>query len=221
MSTSLKHRTLSSAIVERLRQSILDGTHVAGMQLRQDFLAESFGVSRIPVREALFQLESEGLVRIVPHKGAIVSELSLDEINDVFDLRGMLEPRLLSQSAAALTAEDFQRLDETQSAFRAAITARDTRQLGTLNASLHMAFYARARLPRTLAIVSGLLQTSDRYTRLQLSSPEAMGRAEREHSDLIALCRAGDIEAAVELLKAHIELVRADLVRLVGSRLGG
>ncbi len=57
-------------------------------QLRQDALADTYGVSRIPVREALFQLEAEGLVRIVPHKGAIVSELSLDEINDVFDLRG-------------------------------------------------------------------------------------------------------------------------------------
>src|SRR5262245_53683636 len=79
MKGALKHRTLSAAIVDQLRQSIVDGTYPAGSQLRQDALGETYGVSRIPVREALFQLEAEGLVRIVPQKGAIVSELSLDE----------------------------------------------------------------------------------------------------------------------------------------------
>jgi hypothetical protein len=107
MKGPLKHRTLSAAIVDQLRQSILDGTYPAGSQLRQDALGEAYGVSRIPVREALFQLEAEGLVRIVPQKGAIVSELSLDEINDVFDLRGIMEPRLLAQSAPHFTERDF------------------------------------------------------------------------------------------------------------------
>ena len=102
MRVPLKHRTLSAMIVDQLRQAILDGTYPAGSQLRQDALGEAYGVSRIPVREALFQLEAEGLVRIVPQKGAIVSELSLDEINDVFDLRRILEPRMLAQSAPAL-----------------------------------------------------------------------------------------------------------------------
>src|SRR4029079_14112299 len=87
----LKPRTLSAAIVDQLRQAILDGTYPAGSQLRQDALCEAYGGSRIPVREALFQLEAEGLVRILPQKGAIVSELSLDEINDVFELRGHIE----------------------------------------------------------------------------------------------------------------------------------
>ena len=107
MKGPLKHRTLSAAIVDQLRQAILDGTYPAGSQLRQDALGDIYGVSRIPVREALFQLEAEGLVRIVPQKGAIVSELSLDEINDVFDLRGIMEPRLLAQSAPHFTEQDL------------------------------------------------------------------------------------------------------------------
>ena len=86
MNPRLGHRTLSAAIVEQLRRDILDGTYAAGEQLRQDALAASFQVSRIPVREALFQLEAEGLLRIEPHKGAIVSAFSLEEIDDVFDL---------------------------------------------------------------------------------------------------------------------------------------
>ncbi len=125
MSPPLKHRTLSSAIVDRLRQEILAGSYPAGSQLRQDALAQAYEVSRIPVREALFQLEAEGFVRIVPHKGAIVSGLSLDEINDVFELRKLLEPRLLVSSVPALTAEDFAAVAGMEAAFEEAMTARD------------------------------------------------------------------------------------------------
>lgn len=218
MTNDLKHRTLSSAIAERLRQDILSGSQPSGSQLRQDALASTYGVSRIPVREALFQLEAEGLVRIVPHKGAVVTSLSVAEIHDVFDLRALLEPRLFRQSIPALTPDDFARLDEIQGAFAAAIRARDIPQWGTLNAELHAALYARANLPRTAYIVSGLLQTSDRYTRVQLSAPAAMKRAEREHAELIALCKRRLIAAACNLLTQHIQTVRSDLVRLLETR---
>ena len=130
------------------------------------------------------------LVRIVPQKGAIVSELSLDEINDVFDLRQILEPRLLAHSAPRFTTEDFEGLDDIHKRFEKAIKARNVSEWGQLNADFHMALYVHAPQPRTRAIVLSLLQTSDRYTRLQLSNTKAMGIAEKEHAHLIALCRA-------------------------------
>ena len=215
MSTTLKHRTLSSAIVDQLRQSILDGTYPAGSQLRQDALAQAYAVSRIPVREALFQLEAEGFVKIVPHKGAIVSGLSLDEINDVFELRKLLEPRLLASSVPALTAADFEAVAGMEAAFEAAMSAGDISRWGLLNADFHMALYARATQPRTLSIVSGLLQTSDRYTRLQLQRGSSIERAQAEHNELIRLCRSERIGEAEGLLVDHIELVRRDLVEFL------
>ena len=209
MKVPLKHRTLSAAIVDQLRQSILDGTYPAGSQLRQDALGEAYGVSRIPVREALFQLEAEGLVRIVPQKGAIVSELSLDEINDVFDLRGIMEPRLLAQSAPALHRRRISMgWTTSRSSFEKAIKAGNVSEWGQLNADFHMALYVHARQPRTRAIVIALLQTSDRYTRLQLSNTKAMGTAEKEHAHLIALCRAQKVDEACRFLEQHIEAVR-------------
>jgi DNA-binding GntR family transcriptional regulator len=218
--SALKHRTLSAAIVDQLRQSILDGTHKAGVQLRQDALGELYGVSRIPVREALFQLEAEGLVRIVPQKGAIVAELSLGEIeiNDVFDLRCLLEPRMLAQSAPRFEVEDFARLDDIQAGFERAIAARNVSDWGQLNADFHMALYVRAEQPRTQSIVASLLQTSDRYTRVQLSTTASMGTAETEHAELIELCRAGKVADACRLLERHIEAVRTDLLRVVGRK---
>ena len=177
MASTLKHRTLSGALMEEIRQAILSGRYPAGSQLRQDALAETYGVSRIPIREVLFQLEAEGLVRIVPQKGAIVSELSQAEIDDVFELRALLEPRLFRRSAPLLSPDDLDRLDEIQARYVRAIAARETERYGQLNAELHIAFYQRADMPRSRQIVASLLQTSDRYTRVQLSSVDAMNRA--------------------------------------------
>jgi len=218
MNVPLKHRTLSSAIVDQLRQAILAGSYPAGSQLRQDALAQAYAVSRIPVREALFQLEAEGLVKIVPHKGAIVSGLSLDEINDVFDLRKLLEPRLLASSVPALTVEDFASVAGMEAAFEEAMKAGDVSRWGVLNADFHLALYARATQPRTLSIVAGLLQTSDRYTRLQLQRGSSIERAQAEHNELISLCRKKAMKEACRLLVDHIELVRRDLVAFLEER---
>ncbi|MCZ8271898.1 MAG: GntR family transcriptional regulator [Beijerinckiaceae bacterium] len=215
MNRRIAHRTLSALIVDQLRQSILAGVHVAGTQLRQDALAETYNVSRIPVREALFQLEAEGLVRIAPHKGAVVSELSLEEINDVFDLRAILEPRLLAHSLPLLDSSDFDQLESIQTRFRNSIATRNIREWGEINAEFHLALYSRASQPRSQAIVAGLLQTSDRYTRLQLSNTAAMDAAEKEHAELIALCRARKGDEACRFLAQHIETVRQGLLRVI------
>jgi DNA-binding GntR family transcriptional regulator len=215
MKPRLGHRTLSAAIVEQLRRDILDGTYAAGEQLRQDALAASFEVSRIPVREALFQLEAEGLVRIEPHKGAIVSAFSLDEIDDVFDLRVLLEPRMLAQSAPLLTPQDFAEASALDAEFARAIATQDVAQWGQLNARYHLALYRHARQPRTLAIVTSLLQTSDRFTRLQMNRAPALSRAESEHRKLLRLCREGKAPQACDYLAAHIEKVRQDLHTLL------
>lgn len=214
MNTLLRHRTLPAAIADALRKAILGGEHKAGDQLRQDRLAETFGTSRIPVREALIQLESEGFVTMVPHKGAVVTGLSRAEIDDVFDLRVLLEPRLLRHSLPRLTPEDFARLDALEGRFSAALAAGNAEEWGRLNAEFHLALYAKADLPRTLATVIGLLQTSERYTRLQLSDAARLERAMAEHRDLVSLCRRGATDEAVKLLGDHVETVRHDLLAL-------
>ena len=215
MKPRLGHRTLSAAIVEQLRRDILDGTYAAGDQLRQDALAASFQVSRIPVREALFQLEAEGLVLIEPHKGAIVSAFSLEEIDDVFDLRALLEPRMLAQSVPLLTPDDFAQISVLEAEFRAAIAEGDVARWGQLNARYHLALYRHAGQPRTLAIVTSLLQTSDRFTRLQMNRAPALSRAESEHRKLLRLCQEVKVAQACDYLMAHIEKVRQDLHALL------
>jgi len=208
---SLRHRTIAAAVAEDLRRRILDGDLKAGIPLRQDALAGEFGVSRIPVREALMQLEAEGLVKIHPHRGAIVSELSTEEVQELFALRALLEPRLLKASAPHLTAADYAELNGILQEYSAELRANHIRRWGELNTTFHTLLYRHAGQPRTLAIAAGLLQECDRHTRLQLSLTDGMKRAETEHAELLRLCEAGRIAAACALLKSHIEDVGRSL----------
>jgi DNA-binding GntR family transcriptional regulator len=220
MSATLIHRTIAATIAAELRSAILSGEHAPGLQLRQDMLAGTFGVSRIPVREALLQLEAEGLVSIAPHRGAVVTGLSPEEVDDVFALRRLLEPRLALVSVPRLSAADLEQLDTTQNAFSSAIAAGDAARWGRLNAELHLGIYARAGQPRTLAIVTGLLQTSERYTRIQLATQAAWRRAQLEHDEIVTLCRVRNAEAVAALLEKHIGAVHGDLARIAGLDIG-
>lgn len=208
---------MSWAIAERLREQIMHGQLPAGSALKQDALANSFGVSRIPLREALIQLEAEGLVKIEPHKGAVVASFELDELRDVFELRRLLEPRLLQHAIAHLQAQDHALIDALDASFSSAVATRDIARWGQLNAQFHLALYQRAGLPKTYATVVNLLQASDRYTRLQMNREIALEQAQLEHRELARLCKIGDATAACALLAAHIDAVFDDLQHLLPS----
>ena len=218
----LTYATRAGAAANELRRRILSGEYEDGYQLRQDALSAELGISRIPLREALVQLESEGLVKILPHKGAIVSELSLAEITELFNLRALLEPELLKKSVQKLTDQDFDRLDAILREYSKELNAIQADRWGELNTELHDLLLSRAEQPKTAAIVDSLLQQTDRYTRLQLSlTKSARDVAEAEHLELVALCRKGDARGAAALLKRHIENAREELIAFLRkSRLG-
>ncbi|SAK48372.1 GntR family transcriptional regulator [Caballeronia pedi] len=218
-STKLRPVTVAEAAAEEVRRKIMSGEYPEGFQLKQDALAADMGVSRIPIREALVQLEGEGLVRIVPHKGAVVSELSISEIAELFELRGLLEPRLLRMSVPRLTQADFAELDSIIAEYRRELEAQHLARWGELNTRLHDLLLSKAEQPRTMAIVDSLLQQTDRYTRLQLSlSAESIKQAEDEHQEMVRLCKAGDVRGASALLKRHIDHACEELKAFILSR---
>jgi DNA-binding GntR family transcriptional regulator len=108
-------------------------------------------------------------VRILPHRGAVVSELSPSEVEEIFELRAVLEPRLLKHSAPRLTKEDYGALRSTLAEFDTELRAGHVGRWGELNKAFHLRLYARADRPRTSGLVATLLQEADRHTRLQLS----------------------------------------------------
>ncbi|MDO5056330.1 MAG: GntR family transcriptional regulator [Lautropia sp.] len=204
---AIKALSLSEQLVNSIRQDILDGVYPPDSLLRQDALADRHGVSRIPVREALLQLESEGLVTVTPRRGATVTALSRAEVDDVFALRSLLEPRLFRASAPHLDTLALDAASVANERYRAAIHQGQRHQFGVLNAAFHMALYARADLPRTRLVVASLLQTSERYTRIQLSTQAALEQSLIEHDELLRLTCARQFRKAEALLLAHLNHV--------------
>src|SRR5690242_5553775 len=117
----IQRQTVGSMTVEALRERILRGDYPEGEPLRQDALADELGVSRIPVREALRQLEAEGLVTFNPHRGAVVSSLSLDEIVELFELRADIECDLLARAIPRMERDQLNRAIEVLDEFEDAL----------------------------------------------------------------------------------------------------
>lgn len=207
---AVKRRSLAVQVADAMRELIISGEYVQGEQLRQDDVAKKLGVSRIPVREAFQQLEAEGLVVNVPYKGAIVSRLTLDEINEYFDIRIALEGDLLARAIDHMTPDVISRarkiIDRMDSA--------SPTKWGEINWQLHAEIYAIAGRPITLEMVKKIHDNLDRYVRIQLSlSEDNRTRANKEHGRMIDLCEAGESEQAVTLLRQHIDEARRDLIK--------
>lgn len=210
--------TRADAAADELRRRILDGVYPGGMQLRQAQLAEELGISRIPFREALLQLEAEGLVTTVPHKGSIVAEVSAEDVEEQFAFRALLEPELLRISAPRLNVEDFKRLHQILQQYSDELRSRDASRWGQLNTELHSVLLGKAERPRMMAVAAQLLQGTDRFTRMQLLLTDGRELAEEEHSQLVHLCEVGKFDAAAEVLKGHILGAGKGLVAVIQDR---
>ena len=213
-----KPQSVAQQVVDSLREMILTGELEEGAPLRQDVLAGILQVSRIPVREALRQLEAEGLVTFFAHRGAIVSALSLGEIRELFDARALLESDLLARAIPHLTEADFTRAGEVLDVYEDALARADVRICGHLNWRFHSALYAAASRPMTLGLVQTLNFNADRYLRLHLQLANAMDLARRDHRRLLELCRAKRGAAACEFLREHILGAGDALIDLLARR---
>jgi DNA-binding GntR family transcriptional regulator len=216
---AIPRQSLTSAVAERLRNQIIRGEIPEGAQLRQDAIAIQFKVSRIPVREALRQLDAEGLIAIVPNRGAIVPALSPDDIEELFTIRALLEPELLKLSIAHLTEEDFLEADKILRKFVSELRREDhLSNWGRLNWQFHSILYSRANRPYFMSILRNVNNNGERYTRLQLFLTHGMKRANQEHLRILELCRRRDTSAACKLLRQHIQYAGQSLKQVLHDR---
>ena len=201
MNRPIERRTVAAEAAEILRQRILTGEIRAGQPIRQEQIAQELGVSRIPLREALKQLEAEGFVTIAPHKGAVVSTLSVEEAEELFALRLQLESWLLREAIPQMREADFAHLDAIIDLSRA---PDNLARWGDLNWQFHEALYRPAGRPLSLKVLKRVHDNLDRYLRLQIAITRDWDRAYRDHQDLVALSREGNVDAALRLLEQHI-----------------
>ncbi|MCZ4280763.1 GntR family transcriptional regulator [Kiloniella laminariae] len=217
-SSGFKRQTITEAVAEALREEILTGQQKEGVQLRQDAIASRFNVSRIPVREALRQLEAEGLVTFYPHKGAVVSILSRTEICELFDIRRLLESDLLKRAIPQMTQEVLDEAENILKRYDIALENGEVALWGELNARFHHILYVAADRPKTLAIVQNLHNNIDRYLRIQLSNAGARSKARDDHWKIYNYCKKGQIEEATSLLDQHIQNGCENLITFLDSQ---
>jgi DNA-binding GntR family transcriptional regulator len=190
-----------AVIEEKLRSAILDGRLSAGMALRQQELATLFGVSRMPVREALRQLEAQSLLRVETHKGAVVAPLINEDATDAYALRILLESEALRQSIPLLTAEDISR---ARSYIEQLEIETDYSKMGTLNRMFHMALYSRAPNKRLLKLVEDGLNEEERFLRFNLKHMGLGKLSQHDHYELLQMAEAGATESTVSALAHHL-----------------
>lgn len=170
------------------------------------------------MREALSRLESEGLVASFPHRGYVVTGLSRSDIEELFDLRSMLEPDLIRRAIPKMSPYDLATAATILEEYDAALLTDDVDSWGDLNRRFHMALYAPSGRTKTLDIVRGLLVNADRYTRLVLTLGYGIHKAQEDHGGLLDLCRRGLVNQAVALARDHIERTGADLLQMLDAR---
>jgi DNA-binding GntR family transcriptional regulator len=209
-------RTMTGQITSRIRAKILGGDYAPGAQLLQDAIAAEFGVSKIPVREALVQLKSDGLVDIIAHRGFQVRPLSAAEVQEVFNLRLAIEPAAVAMGAKLAGAHDREHAKASLATLNASLVARDLRHSGDLNSAFHLALVVPHRQCVTADVLYRLHTIAQRYVRLHLEPAGRTKRATREHTALLSAWLAGKAREARQLARSHIEKTRDELLSWLG-----
>ena len=212
-------RTVKEQLADHLRDEIVRGTFEPGERLRLDDIAARFEVSTMPVREALRELESEGLVTIYPHRGAVVTELTAEDIEDIYEIRATLE--------AMATRLAIPRMTEAICQDLAAIVKQMDGQLGhvaalvKLNHRFHSTLYAASGRRHLCDLNHTLRYRTQHYLHAYMDDLGSMALAQEEHRAILEACRRRDAEEAASLVEEHVTEVGQAIVEFVRRRYEG
>jgi DNA-binding GntR family transcriptional regulator len=199
----------ADAVATALRELILDGTFGAGLQLRQEDLATRFGVSRIPVREALGKLQGEGLVEHLPNRGSVVASRTIDELIEMLDIRIALETSAIRLAVPNLTQKDIKAIRDVMRRYD---ESDSPRQWSELNLEFHLLLYRPCGRPRLVKMIEDLVRGVSIHLRQHISHTVGRKQPQAEHQDILKACIAGEAERAAKLTQQHIERTKTALV---------
>ena len=217
----LRAETSAGRTVAAVRELILHGEFAAGARLGEVELAERLGVSRTPVREALGRLAAEGLVEIIPNRGARVTSWTVAELEGVFDLRTALEPRLTALSVPHATEADVAALDELAQAMVDVGTPgpdQDLDAIVPLNREFHGRLVTLADQPAMASALAGAIHAPIVLRNFHTYDEASLRRSLAHHVEIVAAVRAGDPAWAKAVMTAHIRNARAVMVRAAAAQ---
>jgi DNA-binding GntR family transcriptional regulator len=206
----LDRDTTAKVVAERLRDEIQHGTLQPGTRLRQNEVARRFGVSTTPVREAFAQLQAEGLVRIDPHRGAVVFHPTAEDLVEFYEIREVLESFAVVRALPGLRPDVVKELDALIDRMR---RTDDARRWLKLNDEFHLKLYSCAQMPRLASLIENLRDASTPYIHMFVARRPPSERANEEHQRILDACVRGDPAEAELAVREHLRSAASDLAR--------
>lgn len=213
------YKPLRDIVFQAMREAIIKGDLKPGERLMEVQLAEEMGVSRTPVREAIRKLELEGLVVMVPRKGAYVAGLTLKEVADVFEIRGSLEGLAAALAADRITDEEVAELDNILEDISVAGEKGDVDTIIEKDALFHQILFNATRNDRLAQIISNLKEHIDRFRAQSFENPARFKGVLEEHQKILDSIKQGDIINAESLAKEHIYRVEYNIMEMLRKQM--
>ena len=195
---------LRDVVFKTLREAILKGDLAPGERLMEIKLANQLGVSRTPIREAIRKLELEGLVVMVPRKGAEVAKITEKDLRDVLEVRASLEELAISLACERITDEKIAELKEALEQFRTVIKGKDVTMIAQMDVAFHDVIFEATQNARLVQMVNNLREQMYRYRLEYLKDFSTHSRLDEEHVKIFEAVSARDIERATALIREHI-----------------
>lgn len=208
----LRRRTTADTVAQMLRNEIQTGQLPPGTRLRQNEVAQRFGISTTPVREALAWLQAEGLVRIDPHRGALVFHPTVADVRESYEIRKVLEA-LAVEKATPRLSEDL--VSELQALLETMKKEKDEVRWVEMNDRFHMRLYQASGMPRLCGMIANLRDASSTYIHMFAAHDLPAHRADVDHQEILDACAAGDVKRARKAIIAHVEHTVTGLVRFI------
>jgi DNA-binding GntR family transcriptional regulator len=188
-------------VTTKLRDAITSGYLAPGERLQQEELANRLGVSRMPIREALKRLETEGLVTIHPYRGAVVAVLAVEELQEIYEIRIALETLATTLGIPKMTSEHIEHLRDIG---RRMDDEADAQEWLMLNTAFHFGLYAPCGRRSLLDLIENQRHKSDRYLRMFAVKRDRTRHAQEEHWAIFEACEKREVEQAAQLLEHHL-----------------
>lgn len=208
---------LRDVVFNTLRQAILKGELKPGERLMEIALAERLGVSRTPIREAMRKLELEGLVVMIPRRGAQVANITEKDLNDVLEVRIALENLSIEKACQYMTEEQMEELKAAAQKFERSITGRNPVRLAEADEAFHEIIYQASDNRRLKQVLNNLREQIYRYRVEYLKEEETRNLLIQEHQELYNAIRSRDVKKAQEISFRHIENQRQAIIRSIES----
>lgn len=206
---------LRDVVFKTLRQAILTGDLKPGERLMEIHLANKLGVSRTPIREAIRKLELEGLVTMVPRRGAQVAQITEKSLSDVLEVRRALDELAVELACLRITDEEKEKLKEACADFEKAVVTRDVRTIAKADVSFHDIIFQSTGNARLSQLVNNLAEQMYRYRYEYIKDDKRHDVLVNEHRKIYDSILQGDIPSAKEAIRVHIENQEKSIIRQI------